>query len=139
MSALERPDIDGLSAFSSERPLLLLSDFSPDAQGGGAVILRSLLSAEDRRRIVWVTLSEHRSHAEDVVISLAPRRGRSPVQDATTRGRALRRAVRKIMADRGARAVWVVAHGAAVHVGAGVAGGRVPVHVTVHDDPAGCG
>src|SRR5205807_6488618 len=51
------PEHSGLSAFSPDRPLLLLSDFSPEMAGGGAVILNSLLTAEDRERIVWVTLS----------------------------------------------------------------------------------
>lgn len=130
------PELDGLAAFSADQPLLLLSDFPPDAQGGGAVILRSLLTDEDRRRIVWVTLSEYHSAGDDGIVSLAPRERRSMLRDATLRGPALRRTVRSIMNDRGARAAWIVAHGAAVHVGAGVVDSRIPVHVTVHDDPA---
>src|SRR5438093_7415928 len=46
-----------LSAFSPDSPLLLVTDYPPDAGGGGAVILRSVLTAEDRARIVWASPS----------------------------------------------------------------------------------
>jgi hypothetical protein len=125
-----------LHAFSPDRPLLLLTDFSPDAQGGGAVILRSLLTEDDRRRIVWVTLSHHCSAENPEVVSLASSSHRSLMRDATLRAPSLRRAVRRIMVDRGAAAAWIVAHGPAAHVGLGLLGTGVPAHVTVHDDPA---
>lgn len=136
MNAIDDQLADGLHAFSPERPLLLLTDFSPDAQGGGAVILRSLLTDEDRRRIVWVTLSDHHAADNGEIVSLAPSSHRSLMRDATLRAPSLRRAMQRIMIDRGAGAAWIVAHGPAAHVGVGLLGIGVPVHVTIHDDPA---
>ena len=37
-----------LTRYTADRPLALLTDWPPDAGGGGAVILRSLLGPEDR-------------------------------------------------------------------------------------------
>lgn len=125
-----------LTAYTSTRPLLLLTDFPPDAQGGGAVILRSLLTHEDRERIVWVTLSPVRSGSEGRVVSLAGGPRRSLLQDATTRVHALSRASQAAMRAYDARAAWVVAHGAPVRVAPALISTGSPVHVTVHDDPA---
>ena len=38
----------GLSCYTAEGPLALLTDYPPDTAGGGAVILRSLLGPEER-------------------------------------------------------------------------------------------
>lgn len=125
-----------LTAFTPTRPLLLLTDFSPEAKGGGAVILQSLLSAEDRERIVWVTLSPIKSSSDDRVVSLASAGRRSLFRDATTRVGALRRATREVMLTHGADAAWVVAHGASVRIAPALIATGLPVHITVHDDPA---
>ena len=74
-------DHAGLSAFGPDRPLLLLSDFSPETAGGGAVIIKSLLTPEDRERIVWLTLSPLKRQADDSVVSLAAAGPRSLLQD----------------------------------------------------------
>jgi hypothetical protein len=116
--------------------LFLLTDFPPDAQGGGAVILRSLLTAEDRERIVWATLSPVGRANGDAVVSLASSGRRSLLQDATLRMPLLRRHVRSALRSSGADAAWVVAHGAAVRLAPTLIETGVPVHVTVHDDPA---
>lgn len=129
-----RPHL-GLTAFSSRR-LILLTDFPPDAQGGGAVILRSLLTPEDRERILWVTLASVNGAGGESVLSLAPSRPRSLLQDATTRIGALRRGVQIAVEASGATAVWVVAHGAAVRIAPALIAAGLPVHVSVHDDPA---
>ena len=126
----------GLSAFSPDRPLLLLSDFSPETAGGGAVIIKSLLTAEDRERIVWVTLSPLKHQADDNVVSLAPGGPRSLLQDGTIRTRALREAASEVMRNRDAAAAWFVAHGASLRIASGLIDAGLPTHVTVHDDPA---
>jgi hypothetical protein len=126
----------GLSSFTSDRPLLLLTDFPPDRPGGGSVILQSLLAPEDRQRIVWTTLSPLGAGAEHRVVSLATARRPSLLQDGTVRTRALRRATQAVMREHDAAAAWVVAHGASVRVAPGLIATGLPVHVTVHDDPA---
>jgi hypothetical protein len=128
-----------LDCFTAERPLVIVTDFPPDARGGGAVIVRSLLADDDLDRLVWVTLS--RFDGDDAgfppVISLAERR-RDPslIRNATIRRRELVRRVREIMRERNAAAAWVIAHGASVCVAAELAEADIPTHVTVHDDPA---
>ena len=126
----------GLSAFSPDRPLLLLSDFSPETAGGGAVIIKSLLTPEDRQRIVWLTLSSLKHQGDDKVVSLAPDGARSLLQDGTIRTRALREAARGVMRNRNAAAAWFVAHGASLRMASGLIDAGLPTHVTVHDDPA---
>jgi hypothetical protein len=57
--------------------------------------------------------------------------------DSTVYAGALAREVAGLARRRSARAVWVVMHGAAVHIAARLAhAGELPVHLTVHDDPA---
>jgi hypothetical protein len=126
----------GLSAFSSDKPLLLLSDFSPETAGGGAVIIKSLLTPEDRERIVWVTLSPLKHRAGDDVVSLAPAGRRSLLQDGTIHARALRDAVKEVIDSRDPAATWVIAHGASLRMASGLVDVGLPTHVTVHDDPA---
>lgn len=135
----------GLTRYTPGRPLLLLTDYPPDAGGGGAVILRSLLGGPDRSRVVWASLSESGLTPADpggptALVAggtAATGRRRSVLLDSTRYAGSLARGV-EALADRvGARAVWVVAHGAAVHVAARlIASGRRPLHLTVHDDPA---
>src|SRR5215470_17813830 len=106
----------GLSAFSPDKPLLLLSDFSPETAGGGAVIIKSLLTPEDRERIVWVTLSPLKHPAGEDVVSLAPDGRRSLLQDGTIHARALRASVKEVIGSRDPAATWVVAHGASLRM-----------------------
>ena len=49
--------MSGLTNYAPDRPLFLLTDYSPDAGGGGAVILRNLMDQQTRRNIVWLTLT----------------------------------------------------------------------------------
>jgi hypothetical protein len=126
----------GLSAFTADRPLLLLSDFSPETAGGGAVIIKSLLTPADRERIVWLTLSELKQPAGAAVVSLAQFGRRSLLKDGTLNTSALRRTACEVVRSRNATAAWVVAHGASLRMAPGLAGTGIPLHVTVHDDPA---
>jgi glycosyltransferase involved in cell wall biosynthesis len=130
------------TATAPGRPIALVTDFPPDAPGGGAVILRSLLRGEDRERVAWLTLSPPSGPAGDGVVAL--RRGsagqggrRSLFADSTWKAAALADEALDEARRVGARALWVVMHGAAVHVAARlVRRGGLPVHLTVHDDPA---
>ena len=131
-----------LPSHSVERPLLLWTDFTPDHAGGGAVILRSLVSANDRPKILWASPSVTRAGVSGDVAPLTAgslgRTGRrSVLLDSTILARGLARETLRLAAARGARALWVVLHGAGVPVAAALVRQRdLPVHVTVHDDPA---
>jgi hypothetical protein len=132
-----------LDAYSKEDPLILLTDFPADAKGGGAVILRSLLPEDERDRVLWLTLSGNAQSdpnvwAGQVRLSRgsAGRGKRSVLLDSLYHAGALADEVLALAQDRGARAIWVVLHGAAVQVAAHLARrGTLPIHATVHDDP----
>src|SRR5689334_21238815 len=126
----------GLSAFTPASPLLLLSDFSPETAGGGAVIIKSLLTPDDRERIVWVTLSPLKHQADRSVVSLAPGGRRSLLRDGTIHAPALRASVREVVGSRNPAAAWFVAHGASLRMASGLTDTGLSTHVTVHDDPA---
>jgi glycosyltransferase involved in cell wall biosynthesis len=134
-----------LSAYSPERPILLVTDYPPDAGGGGAVILRSLLSAEDRARVVWASpsLDPGASSRADGGVPLVQGshslarwlRRRSVTVDSLLSPR-LATEIEDLARRRNATAIWIVMHGAMVHAAARLVGRtRLPVHLTVHDDP----
>jgi hypothetical protein len=129
-------DTSRLAAFSPSRPILLLTDFPPDAAGGGAVIIRSLLTAEARECVVWTTLSPSGAVDGFRIRSLAAGGSRSLLSDSTWRVRRLRAAARSLVRECNAQAAWVVAHGAAVRIAPSLVDAGLPVHLTVHDDPA---
>ena len=132
-----------------DHPLILLTDFSPDAGGGDAVILRNFMDPETRRSIVWVTLTPGGVSAtsptidERVVVlkggpkATVPRKRRSIFRDSTTLSRRLAEEVRKIAQEHRARGIWIVMYGATVPIASHlVKHGELPVVATVHDDPA---
>jgi len=132
-----------LTRYTADRPLALLTDWPPDAGGGGAVIFRSLLGPEERERIVWMSPSppSKPGAADSNTVFLragsAERGRRSVGLDSTFRAGALAREALAAAEDRGARALWVVMHYAGVAIAARLArAGRLPLHLTVHDDPA---
>jgi hypothetical protein len=135
----------GLTRYSPGAPVLLVTDYPPDTAGGGAVILRSLLEGPDRDRVVWASPSRPSGPALEGAGNAAfLRRGsagrlgrRSLFLDCTVYAAALAREAAALAGRVGARAVWVVMHGAGVHVAARLTrAGGLPVHLTVHDDPA---
>jgi glycosyltransferase involved in cell wall biosynthesis len=133
----------GLSGYTAEAPLALLTDYPPDTAGGGAVILRSLLGPEERSRLVWMspTPPSDPAAAGPNVVTLrsgsAGRGRRSVGRDSTIHAGALAREALDQAKARGARAIWVVMHNAAVAIAARlIRRGGLPVHLTVHDDPA---
>jgi hypothetical protein len=134
-----------LSNFSSESPLLLAMDYPLSAGGGGAVILRSLLGEAERSRIVWASPSLPAGNSPEPDGGYALRRGslrfgpmikrRSQTLDALL-AESLSDEILAVARGRGARAIWIVMHGAMVHVAARVLKRTtLPVHLTVHDDP----
>ncbi len=132
----------GLSGYTGAEPLLLWTDYGPNEGGGGAVLLRSLLRGEDRSRVLWATPSAMAGEAPDHVVYLragSAGRGirRSLFLDSTLFSRALADETARVAEARRARAVWVVLHGAGVPVAAELVNrSALPLHVTVHDDPA---
>ncbi|MEA5575966.1 hypothetical protein [Anabaena sp. UHCC 0451] len=135
-----------LSTFSPEHPLLLITDYPADTGGGGAVILRSLLSQQEREKVIWLSLSgatqsdpalwkgHHRlTQGSSGMISSARR---SIFLDSTWFAGNLAAEILDIAKERQARGLWVVMHGAVVHVAAHlIRAGQLPIHLTVHDDP----
>jgi hypothetical protein len=127
----------GLAPYSPDRPLILITDYPPDAPGGGAVILRSLLEAEDRRGVLWLSPSPSGDVPATLGAGSSGRGRRSLGLDQTVYAKALADEALAIARERGARGFWVVLHGAGVAIAARLAGaGALPVHATVHDDPA---
>jgi glycosyltransferase involved in cell wall biosynthesis len=132
-----------LAGYSAERPLVLLTDYPPETPGGGAVILQSLLTPEDRTKIVWLTPSRTRLEGRDVVWLRRGSSGRTRSQrrllwlDHTVLAGALADEVVRIACERSAQALWIVMHGTAVAIAARLARRTsLAMHLTVHDDPA---
>ncbi len=136
-----------LERYTAETPLLLLTDYPPAAGGGGAVILRSLLPGEVRQRVLWASPSMTGAAGP---LEIGLRRGslglpsvlasrlatRSVTIDGLLSWR-LAREVEVVARQRQARALWIVMHGAMVHVAARLLSRpSLPVHLSVHDDPA---
>jgi glycosyltransferase involved in cell wall biosynthesis len=137
-----------LENYDPDRPLILLTDYSPRFGGGGATNLRSVLDPEARRRVIWATLEPDPSPGsaidpDEPVIHLrggpgaVPRASRSIWKDMTSLSRPLADELIEIARRHRARGFWVVMHGAAVPVAARlVEQGEFPVLASVHDDPA---
>lgn len=127
-----------LARYTADRPLALLTDWPPDAGGGGAVIFRSLLGTEERKKLAWMTPSPTSDPAAIPLRAGSAGRGRRSVGlDSTLHADALAREALAAAEARGARAIWVVMHYAGVSIAARLARmRRLPLHLTVHDDPA---
>lgn len=130
----------GLSVYSPSRPLLLFTEFAPDAWGGGPVILRSILGPEERARMVWASVERSREGQAPNEVVLArgsvSRTGRRSFVRDLLHAKELADELSALAEARGAGAFWVVLHGVGVPVAAHlVRHARVPVHVSVHDDP----
>ena len=130
--------------YAPDAPILLVTDYPPATAGGGAVILRSLVPADAWPSIVWASAArfEPRSPAEvalrsgSAVVEGLMRR-RSLTVDTLLAER-LAGEIRALAEARHARAIWIVMHGAMVHVAARLLRkSTLPVHLTVHDDPRG--
>lgn len=135
--------VPSLSRYDERAPIALLTDYAPDTDGGGAVLLRSLLGSDERRKVVWLSPSPPRdpTAAGPGAITLtsgsAGRGRRSAGLDGTIYAKALAGEAIEKAKGAGAKAFWVVLHGSAVAIGARlVRRGESPVHATVHDDPA---
>ena len=123
---------------------MLLTDFPPETAGGGAVILQSLLDpAELEKNFLWLTPSRPRAEGRNVVwlrrgsAARTPKLGRSLWLDNTLMAGDLADEVLEIARERGARAIWIVMHGAGVAIAARLSSRTtIPIHLTVHDDPA---
>lgn len=136
----------GLTRYSRERPVILLADYPADTEGGGAVILRSLLPDSEREKVVWVSFQPPKDGAEHGFETHTLKRGshgrtrgrrRSVGLDQTLFARDLADELLAFARERNAQAIWAVLHGAAVPVANRLTRRHaLPLHATVHDDPA---
>ena len=127
----------------------MLTQYHPYHAGGGSVILRTLIEEDDRHRLQWVTTARGRALDETYppVISLAkstvarglPER-LSPVLDSTVLARGMARELLAIARRKNAKALWTIAHGSEIPIAIDflrlLGNHALPMHVTVHDDPA---
>jgi len=141
--------VERLSKFSADAPLLVLTQYHPYHAGGGLVILRSLVEAGDRDRLLWVTTAPQREIDDSYppVMSLRnstvgrrwPQR-LAPLLDATIFPKSMARELLDIARQKNAKALWVVAHGSELPITVELLqlcrDAHLPMHVTVHDDPA---
>ena len=138
-----------LERFRDDRPLVLVTEYPPDAGGGGAVILRGLLGPGDRAKVVWLSLSKAGADAAPGFLAAellksgsAGRRvdgRRSLWLDSTRHAGRVADEIASTARRFHAGALWLVLHGAVVPAAARVAArpGALPYHATVHDDPVG--
>ena len=134
------PTPSGLCHYSPRQPLVLVTDYAPDSSGGGAVILRGLLTPAERERTVWVTLSPFDPEAAGGWCGMErlTHASGSFWRDASLHAGAITDDLLAVARSRNARALWLVMHGAVVPVAARlVQVDALPVHLTVHDDPVG--
>jgi len=119
--------------------VILLTDYSADTQGGGAVILRSLIDPEN---LIWIGLSKS-SNAEGlssfdyrfIERSLFHTKNSSIILDSIF-AYDLAAEVIKIAKKEDISKLWVVMHGATVHVAAIlVKTNKFQIHASIHDDP----
>jgi hypothetical protein len=127
---------------SLDHPIVLATDYPPTAGGGGAVMLRSLIEGPQRAGILWTSLS---ALERETLGALALTRGSTGLKSlikkrSTTLDIALchrlAAELQSLAVERRARGFWIVMHGAMVHVAARLMKiTRLPVHLTIHDDP----
>lgn len=120
-----------LSSYDPSAPLLLVTAFAPGNQGGGAVILRSLLKGSESS-VVWASLASDSFGYEGRTAHL--RFGCDPWFVPPRR---LARRIAALADTHSASAIWAVAHGPLVPcLPALIAASARGLHVSVHDDPA---
>ncbi len=126
---------------SKESPVLLVADQPLAAQGGGAVILKSLLGDLLGKGVCWASPAQKEDDPARGAYALRQgsqgRTGKhSLVSDVLWYRRALTDEVLERARALNASALWFVLHGVSVHLAAGaVKAGQLPVHLSVHDDP----
>lgn len=120
-----------LAAYAPGHPLLLVTPFAPGTQGGGAVIVRSLIAGLEHK-IVWAGPGTVEDAPYDGAVAHLDL-GRKPwlLPPALTARR-----IEAIADAHAARGVWAVAHGPIVPALALLDAPEHRLHVSVHDDPA---
>jgi hypothetical protein len=147
--ALDDAIVERISKFSAEAPLLVLTEHHPYHSGGGTVILRTLINAGDRNRLLWVTTAPPRDLDASYPPVISLRKGTAgrrlpatlaPLLDSTIFAKSMAHELLDIARQKGAKALWLVAHGSVVPITFELlrmsGDHRLPMHVTVHDDPA---
>src|SRR6185295_12755517 len=120
------------------RPVILLADQGWDADGGGAVILHSLLGDSVGDGIVWVTPTRTEQDLLRGRYGLRAgslgRSGRfSMLADLLWHPARLADEVTTLAERLNAAGIWAVLHGATLGIAARLAqSGKYPLHVSVH-------
>lgn len=129
---MNAPPGASLGTYTAMSPLLLVTAFSPAHQGGGAVIVRSLIGEYGRPEIIWASLA-----TRDGPVAGRVAHRMSTRSAWLSRPRSLAQAINALADRHGASAVWIVAHGPILPAVAPlVRRYDRPVHLSVHDDPA---
>jgi hypothetical protein len=123
--------VTGLTSFDAKAPLLVVTSFAPSNQGGGAVIVRSLLRGfEDRA--VWASLDAAESGYDGPIARISA--GSYPW---LTPPSVAARSIERLADAHGASAIWAVAHGPLVPwLPALTQVSSRSLHISVHDEPA---
>ncbi|MEA2372958.1 MAG: hypothetical protein QOH12_3352 [Solirubrobacteraceae bacterium] len=120
-----------LSSFDANAPLLVVTSFAPSNQGGGAVIVRSLLRGSESR-VVWASLEAAEQGYDGPTAQI--RAGRRPW---LTPPIVAARRIDELAQAHSASAIWAVAHGALVPWLPALAKTSARgLHVSIHDEPA---
>jgi hypothetical protein len=128
---VQRGLVTSLVAYDETAPLLLVTAFGPGNQGGGAVILRSLLRGSESR-VVWASLDRDDVGYDGPRAHLGSRCNPWLLPPGL-----LARRVDAVAERHSAAAVWAVAHGPVVPcLPALRAISSRGLHLSVHDDPA---
>lgn len=117
-----------------DRPVLLIADFGWDAQGGGAVILKSLIGDAIGNGLIWVTPGKREQDLErgHYGLGTAEHAHFSNIINAGRLAREIEALAKRVHAS----AYWTVMHGSTVAIAGHLAAtSGLPIHVTVHDDP----
>lgn len=130
--------------YTRDSPVLLYTDFAPDAGGGGNVIINSLLTTEERRAVIRVSPvppADPAALGDQPYVTLkqgsSTRSGvRSWLRDMVQYGGVLADEVAALAKERNAGHVWIVLHMSGVPIAARLATRHgLAFHATVHDDP----
>jgi hypothetical protein len=122
------------------KPILLVTEQSQDASGGGAVIINSLVKECFGVSIAWASTNSHLESESNgfyrLMSGAAGSKRYSPFDDSTRFRKPLAAEILRLASDIDAAGIWFILHGGITRIAAEVMRrSAIPVHSTVHDDP----